>query len=188
LLISKKEIQSTKLEELKELVNDSTIAIPGINTTAHFLFTQAFPYAKQKQFMVFHEIEDAVLSGNVDMGVIIHENRFTYQQRGLHKVLDLGEYWETETGYPIPLGGIVAHKRMDADLQNKVDRLIRKSLEYAFSNYPLITDYVKQHSQEMSEDVMRQHIDLYVNHYSLDLGEDGMQAVEQMLQAAEKHS
>jgi 1,4-dihydroxy-6-naphthoate synthase len=102
--------------------------------------------------------------------------------------MDLGEYWETTTGYPIPLGGIVAHKRIDAELQQKVDRLIRTSLEYAFSNYPLITDYVKQHSQEMSEEVMRQHIDLYVNNYSLDLGEDGMQAVEQMLQTAAQHS
>jgi 1,4-dihydroxy-6-naphthoate synthase len=184
----KYEIQSTKYEKLQELVNNSTIAIPGTNTTAHFLFSQAFPNAKQKQFMVFHEIEEAVISGKVDMGVIIHENRFTYQQKGLHKLMDLGEYWETTTGYPIPLGGIVAHQRFDVKLQNKVDRLIRKSLEYAFSNYPLITDYVKQHSQEMSEEVMRQHIDLYVNNYSLDLGEDGMQAVAQMLQTATQHS
>ena len=187
LLIAKKEAESTKLEDIRELVNNSTIAIPGVNTTAHFLFTQAFPNAKQKQFMIFHEIEDAILNGKVDMGVIIHENRFTYQQKGLHKLLDLGEYWETTTGCPIPLGGIVAHQRIDVELQHKVDRLIRKSLEYAFSNYPFITDYVKQHSQEMSEDVMRQHIDLYVNNYSLDLGDDGMQAVEQMLHAATKH-
>ncbi len=138
--------------------------------------------------MVFHEIEEAVLSGKVDMGVIIHENRFTYQLKGLHKLMDLGEYWETTTGYPIPLGGIVAHQRIDAELQHKVDSLIRKSVEYAFGNYPLITDYVKQHSKEMSEEVMRQHIDLYVNNYSLDLGEDGMQAVEQMLQTATQHS
>lgn len=188
LLISKKEVLTTKLEYINELVNDSAIAIPGVNTTAHFLFTQAFPNAKQKRFMIFHEIEDAVLEGRVDLGVIIHENRFTYQQKGLHKVLDLGEYWETTTGYPIPLGGIVAHQRIDTELQNKVDRLIRKSLEYAFSNYPIITDYVKQHSQEMSEEVMRQHIDLYVNNYSLDLGADGMQAVEQMLQTFTQHS
>jgi 1,4-dihydroxy-6-naphthoate synthase len=188
LLITKEEITSTNFEELQQLVNDSTIAIPGTNTTAHFLFSQAFPNAKQKQFLIFHEIEEAVLSGKVDMGVIIHENRFTYQQKGLHKLIDLGEYWETKTGYPIPLGGIVAHQRIEVELQQKVDRLIRRSLEYAFSNYPLITDYVKQHSQEMSEEVMRQHIDLYVNNYSLDLGEDGMQAVEQMLQTAAQHS
>jgi 1,4-dihydroxy-6-naphthoate synthase len=188
LLITKNEVRPTKYEELHQFVNNSTIAIPGANTTAHFLFSQAFPHAKQKQFMVFYEIEEAVLNGKVDMGVIIHENRFTYQQKGLHKLMDLGEYWETTTGYPIPLGGIVGHQRIDVELQHKVDRLIRKSLEYAFSNYQLITDYVKQHSQEMSEEVMRQHIDLYVNNYSLDLGEDGMQAVEQMLQAARQLS
>lgn len=187
LLIAKNEVRSTTFDVLQELVYNSTIAIPGINTTAHFLFSQAFPGAKQKQFMIFHEIEEAVVSGRVDMGVIIHENRFTYQQKGLHKVLDLGEYWENTTGYPIPLGGIVAHQRIDAELHHKVDRLIRKSLEYAFRNYPLITDYVKQHSQEMSEEVMRQHIDLYVNNYSLDLGDDGMQAVERMLQTAAQY-
>ena len=188
LLITKHEIRSINLEELQQFVNDSTIAIPGTNTTAHFLFSQAFPKAKQKQFMIFHEIEEAVLSGKVDAGVIIHENRFTYQQRGLHKVLDLGEYWEVTTGYPVPLGGIVAHERINIELRQKVDGLIRKSLEHAFSNYPFLTDYVKQHSQEMSEEVMRQHIDLYVNNYSLDLGEDGMHAVEQMLQAANQHT
>jgi 1,4-dihydroxy-6-naphthoate synthase len=181
LLITKYKVQSTKHEELQNLVNDSLIAIPGVNTTAHFLFSRAFPSAKRKQFMVFHEIEEAVLSGKVDCGVIIHENRFTYQQKGLHKLIDLGEYWEQSTGFPIPLGGIVAHNRIDADVRTKVDRLIRKSLEYAFANYPLVTEYVKQHSQEMSEEVMRMHIDLYVNNYSLDLGADGMQAVNKLL-------
>ncbi|RXK62804.1 1,4-dihydroxy-6-naphthoate synthase [Lacibacter luteus] len=184
LLITKHEIDNTTHEELQQLVTTSTIAIPGINTTAHFLFSQAFPNAKQKQFMVFHEIEDAVLSGKVDAGVIIHENRFTYQQRGLTKLIDLGEYWEETTGFPIPLGGIVAHKRLDIAIAQKVDVLIRKSVEYAFANYPLVTDYVKQHSQEMSEEVMRQHIDLYVNNYSVDLGDDGLKAVEQFTRIA----
>ncbi|MBS4065084.1 MAG: 1,4-dihydroxy-6-naphthoate synthase [Chitinophagaceae bacterium] len=181
LLITKSEIRNTNIEELRQLVNNSTIAIPGVNTTAHFLFSQAFPTAKKKTFMVFHEIEEAVLSGKVDCGVIIHENRFTYQQKGLHKLIDLGEYWEQSTGLPIPLGGIVAHNRIDADVRTKVDRLIRKSLEYAFTNYPFVTEYVKQHSQEMSEEVMRMHIDLYVNNYSLDLGDEGMQAVNNLL-------
>ncbi|MBX9783030.1 MAG: 1,4-dihydroxy-6-naphthoate synthase [Chitinophagaceae bacterium] len=201
LLITKYEVRSTNLEELQNLVNNSSIAIPGINTTAHFLFTQAFPHAKNKQFMVFHEIEDWVLNHpspqarpampfgrgegtGVRCGVIIHENRFTYQQKGLHKLLDLGEYWEQSTGYPIPLGGIVAHNRIDAAMRAKVDALIRKSLEYAFAYYPLITDYVKQHSQEMSEEVMRKHIDLYVNDYSLDLGEKGMKAVRRFVEIA----
>jgi 1,4-dihydroxy-6-naphthoate synthase len=184
LLITKNEVRNTNDGALQQFVNESTIAIPGINTTAHFLLTQAFPNAKQKQFMVFHEIEEAVLSGKVDCGVIIHENRFIYQQKGLHKLMDLGEYWEQSTGYPIPLGGIVTHNRIGAETSAKVDSLIRRSLEYAFANYPTITDYVKQHSQEMSEEVMRQHIDLYVNDYSLDLGEEGMKAVNRFIEIA----
>ncbi|MBO9201476.1 MULTISPECIES: 1,4-dihydroxy-6-naphthoate synthase [Niastella] len=167
-------------------VNDMTIAIPGEHTTAHMLFSLAYPQATKKKFMVFSAIEDAVLSGAVDAGVIIHENRFTYQQKGLHKLVDLGEYWEQETGNPIPLGGIVMKKSFDSALQQKVDALIKRSLEYAFKNYPLITEYVKQHSQEMSETVMRQHIDLYVNNYSLQLGPDGKAAVNTFMDIYEQ--
>ena len=167
-------------------VSDMTIAIPGENTTAHMLFSLAYPQATKKKFMVFSAIEDAVLSGEVDAGVIIHENRFTYQQKGLHKLVDLGEYWERETGNPIPLGGIVMKKSFNSALQQKVDGLIKRSLEYAFANYPLITDYVKQHSQEMSESVMRQHIDLYVNNYSLQLGPDGKAAVNTFMDIYEQ--
>lgn len=187
LLITKQEVQSKNKEELQSFVNDSSIAIPGVNTTAHFLFSQAFPVAKKKQFMVFHEIEEAVVSGKVDCGVIIHENRFTYQKKGLHKLIDLGNYWEQTTGLPIPLGGIVAHNRIHKDVQLQVEKLIRKSLDHAFAHYPLITDYVKQHSQEMSEEVMRMHIDLYVNNYSLDLGVDGMKAVNKLLNISQNH-
>lgn len=182
LLISKQALHSTKHEEIAALVNQSTIAIPGKNTTAHFLFTQAFPDAATKHFIVFHEIEEAVLQGKTDLGVIIHENRFTYQDKGLFQWMDLGAFWEQSTGFPIPLGGIVAHQRISTPIQQKVEELIRESLEYAFAHYPFVTDYVKQHSQEMSEDVMRQHIDLYVNQYSLDLGIDGQKAVDTMLQ------
>lgn len=167
-------------------VNNMTIAIPGEHTTAHMLFSLAYPQATKKKFMLFSAIEDAVLNGDVDAGVIIHENRFTYQQRGLHKLVDLGEYWERQTGNPIPLGGIVMKKTFDSALQQKVDALIKRSLEYAFKNYPLITDYVKQHSQEMSESVMRQHIDLYVNNYSLQLGPDGKAAVHTFLDIYEQ--
>src|ERR1044072_5775704 len=114
-------------------VNEMTIAIPGEHTTAHMLFSLAYPKAIKKKFMVFSAIEDAVLNGDVDAGVIIHENRFTYQQKGLHKLVDLGEYWERETGNPIPLGGIVMKKSFDSTLQQKVDRVIKRSLEYAFT-------------------------------------------------------
>ncbi len=162
-------------------VEEMSIAIPGENTTAHMLFSLAFPNAKNKQFMVFHEIEEAVLSGKVDAGVIIHENRFTYQHKGLIKIMDLGSYWEKTIEVPIPLGGIVIKRSIDKSIQKKTDYLIRKSLEYAFVNYPSIPDYVRCHSQEMDEAVMRQHIDLYVNNYSLELGEDGQTAVKKML-------
>jgi 1,4-dihydroxy-6-naphthoate synthase len=181
LLIAKSQIDKSQISNLK-------IAVPGENTTAHMLFSLAFPSAKNKQFMVFHEIEDAVLSGKVDAGVIIHENRFTYQQKGLQKLMDLGDYWEKETSVPIPLGGIVAKKSLTAEVITKVDALIKQSVEFAFSNYPLITDYVKQHSQEMDEQVMKQHIDLYVNNYSVDLGEDGKRAVKKMLEVYQQLS
>jgi len=157
-------------------IEDLTIALPGSHTTANLLFSFAYPNATNKEFMVFSSIEDAVLRGKTDLGVIIHENRFTYQQKGLFKVRDLGEYWEEKMNAPIPLGGI-ACKKESGVAAGRIDSLIKQSLEYAFSNYPLITDYVKQHSQEMSEEVMRQHIDLYVNNYSLDLGVEGRQAI-----------
>ncbi len=167
-------------------INSSSIAIPGQQTTAHLLFSLAFPEASQKEFMIFSEIEDAVLSGKVDCGVIIHENRFTYQQKGLTKLMDLGEFWEKETGAPIPLGGIVFREDLDQALSKKVNALIRKSLEYAFSNYPTLSDYVKTHAQEMDESVMRQHIDLYVNNYSLSLGKEGEKAIQTLLSTYSK--
>ena len=134
--------------------------------------------------MIFSAIEESVLNEQTQLGVIIHENRFTYQQKGLHKVTDLGEYWEEKMKAPIPLGGIVVSRSIDREISLKFDRLIRKSIEFAFSNYPLITEYVKQHSQEMSEDVMRQHIELYVNNFSIDLGNDGKQAIETLYKIA----
>lgn len=161
-------------------VNNSTVALPGENTTANLLFNFVYPEALNKKFILFSAIEDAVLNGKTKLGVIIHENRFTYRQKGLHKVLDLGEYWEQKMKMPVPLGGIAIKRSIDKLLSQKVDKLIRKSLEYAFAKYPLITGYVKQHSQTMSEEVMRQHIDLYVNDFSIDLGIQGKQAIEKM--------
>ncbi len=173
LLISKKNIQYTI-----DNIQQSIIAIPGLNTTANLLLSFAFPQAKQKQPMIFSEIENAVLSCKADLGVIIHENRFTYQQKGLHKLMDLGEYWEQKMKVPIPLGAIAIKREFEKSMAKKVNNLIKKSLEYACANYPYIADYVKQHSQEMDENVMRQHIELYVNNYSLDLGNEGKQAIE----------
>lgn len=169
-------------------INDMTVAIPGENTTAHMLFSLAFPNAKNKVFKVFHEIEDWVLAdpggeepGN-RCGVIIHENRFTYQQKGLIKLMDLGEYWEQEIKSPIPLGGIVAKRSLPKEVIPEIDELIKKSVKYAFAHYPQLTDFIRQHAQAMSEEVMRQHIDLYVNNYSTDLGENGKKAVMKLLE------
>jgi len=165
-----------------EDINQSSVALPGLHTTANLLFSFAYPDAVDKKFILFSEIENALLNKETDLGVIIHENRFTYQQKGLHKVKDLGEYWEEKMESPIPLGGIAINQSIKRSTAIKVDKLIRKSLDFAFANYPSITDYVKQHSQSMSEDVMRQHIDLYVNNYSLDLGEEGKLAIENLYQ------
>lgn len=163
-----------------ERVKDLTVAIPGENTTANLLFSIAYPGAVHKKIMLFSDIENAVLSGEVDAGVIIHENRFTYQQKGLVKLTDLGEYWETQTGQPIPLGGIFIRKDIAEEIQQQVDKLIHSSLQYAFAAYPVLSPYVKEHAQEMDEQVMRQHIDLYVNEFSLDLGEEGRTAIEKL--------
>lgn len=163
-----------------EDVNQASVALPGIHTTANLLFSYAYPGATDKKFMLFSAIEGALLNKETDLGVIIHENRFTYRQKGLYKVKDLGEYWEEKTELPIPLGGIAITQTVKRSVALKINGLIRKSLEYAFNNYPLIPDYVKQHSQEMSEEVMRRHIDLYVNNYSLDLGDEGRIAIESL--------
>ena len=192
ILISNKEQAIMNVEE-------KSIALPGENTTANLLFSFAYPDAKNKIFMRFNKIEDFVLMGSSQvappvgggdlegpaiLGVIIHENRFTYQQKGLHKITDLGEYWEEKMKAPIPLGGIAVKNSIDKEISLKIDRLIRKSIEFAFSDYPLVTEYVKQHSQEMSEDIMRQHIELYVNNFSIELGNDGKQAIETLYKIA----
>ena len=127
--------------------------------------------------MLFSEIEDAVLKGEVDAGVIIHENRFTFQEKGLEKLMDLGEYWEEQTQLPIPLGGIVVSKSLDSSVQIKIQRVLRRSIEFAFEFPKESLNYVKQHAQEMDIDVMKSHIQLYVNEYSLDLGYKGREAV-----------
>lgn len=176
LLIAKKDIPQDKIKDCK-------IAIPGENTTANLLFSIAFPEAKQKEIMIFSDIENAVLDGRVDAGVIIHENRFTYQQKGLVKIIDLGEYWESTTGSPIPLGGIFIRKDVPDEVKQAVDKLVYDSLQYSYKHYPALSSYVTEHAQEMDESVMRQHIDLYVNDFSLGLGEAGRAAVDRLMKA-----
>ncbi|NDE09122.1 MAG: 1,4-dihydroxy-6-naphthoate synthase [Chitinophagia bacterium] len=162
-------------------IEDSLIAIPGENTTANLLFSMAYPQAKNKIFLRYDEIENFVLAKK-GLGVIIHENRFTYEGKGLKKITDLGDYWEKKTDHAIPLGGIVIKKELDISIQQTIDALIKKSIAFAFLNYPLLNDYIRCHAQEMSEQVMRQHIDLYVNEYSLDLGEEGKKAILKLLE------
>ncbi|HYO22841.1 MAG TPA: 1,4-dihydroxy-6-naphthoate synthase, partial [Flavisolibacter sp.] len=176
LLIAKKKIDELKIESCR-------IAIPGENTTAHFLLNYAFPQAKNKIVMLFSSIEDAVLKDDVDLGVIIHENRFTYQQKGLHKICDLGEIWESREKVPIPLGCIAVKRSFPLEIQQKVEALIRESLSYSFRHYPELPVYVTQHAQAMDEDVMRKHIELYVNDYSVDIGAAGKAAIQKLFEA-----
>jgi 1,4-dihydroxy-6-naphthoate synthase len=158
------------------------IAVPGEQTTANFLLDFAFPTAQTRIPMLFSTIEDAVLNGAVDLGVIIHENRFTYQQKGLVKVLDLGEHWETKTGKAIPLGCIAVKRTLSKEITQQIDALIKASLQYAYTHYPTLSNYVTGHAQEMDEAVMRQHIELYVNEFTLELGETGREAIEEFYQ------
>ena len=169
-------------KELDSTINveNQIIALPGKNTTANFLFSIEYPMAHNKKYLRYDEIEKFVLDGH-GLGVIIHENRFTYQEKGLKKIMDLGEVWEVKNAVPIPLGGIVMHRKFEKELHKKVEQLIQKSIAYSYSTYPILAEFVKENSQEMSEEVMRKHIDLYVNEYSLFLGEQGKFAVNKML-------
>lgn len=166
-----------KQDKIKSFNAQSLVAIPGKYTTANSLFLLAFPNNINTKEMLFSEIEDAVLKGEVDAGVIIHENRFTYQEKGLEKLMDLGEYWEEQTQLPIPLGGIVVSKNLNSSVQKKIQRVLRRSIEFAIKFPKASHDYVKQHAQEMDIDVMNSHIQLYVNEYSLDLGDKGREAI-----------
>jgi 1,4-dihydroxy-6-naphthoate synthase len=160
------------------------IAIPGRFTTANFLLGLAFPAAQDKTPLLFSAIERALLDDEFDAGLIIHENRFTYAAKGLRKIIDLGEFWEGETGAPIPLGGIVIRRSLPRDVQHAVNRILRRSVEYAFAHRSASLPFVREHAQEMSEDVMYRHIDLYVNEYSVDLGAEGRRAVELLFEKA----
>lgn len=170
LLIAKKMIDVSNMEHCR-------IAIPGENTTANFLLSFALPGATNRIPTLFSDIEDAVVEGKVDLGLIIHENRFTYHLKHLVKIMDLGEVWEQKQQLPIPLGCIAIKRNIDIQVQHKLNNLIQKSLQYSFDRYPDISTYVQQHAQAMDEAVMRKHIDLYVNDYTMNLGESGKKAI-----------
>ena len=176
----------TKPTTLHPSLNTLKIAIPGKYTTANFLLSIAYPEAINKVEMLFSDIEDAVLSGKVDAGLIIHENRFTYQQKGLEKIVDLGEFWEQTTGSLIPLGGIVIKRSLPLETIQKINKLLRKSIEFAFENPDSPLAYMQCNAQEMDKKVMMQHVELYVNKYSIDLGIEGKSAITKMFNLAQE--
>lgn len=181
LLISKEPVSDAGTE-----MSNPRIGIPGRYTTANFLLSLAYPQLNNKVEMRFSEIEDALLRGDIQLGLIIHENRFTYQNKGLHKVLDLGEFWEKETGSAIPLGGIVIKRTLPEEVKLKVNRVLQRSVEFAFANPKSGVNYIRSHAQAMDEAVMYKHIELYVNKYSIDLGQEGRNAIEQLFERAQE--
>lgn len=178
LIVAKKPVRA---EELR----GKRIAIPGMLTTAYLLMQLFDPDLKDVEAMPFHRIMEAVASGSVDAGLIIHEGRFTYPSYGLHEVADLGRWWEGETGLPIPLGCILAKRDLGSETAKRIDSLVRESLLYARNHTDEPTEYIKSHSQELDGEVIREHIELYVNDFSVDIGPEGTRAVEEFLRRAE---
>ncbi len=179
-------VVASKECEMKDL-KGKTIAIPGELTTAYLLLQLYEPdFRSNVKVMPFHEIMGAVKEGKVDAGLIIHEGRFTYPSYGLKKIIDLGEWWKKETGLPIPLGCIIAKRSLGIDVISKVERLIMESVLYAISRRDEPVKYIKEHSQELDDSVIAEHINLYVNDYSIDIGDEGIRAVRKLLDMAEE--
>jgi 1,4-dihydroxy-6-naphthoate synthase len=173
LLISKKLLNPDEL-------SDKLIAIPGKYTTANLLFSIAWPMALNKKEYLFSEIEEALLNNEVDAGLIIHETRFTYHKKGLLKIADMGEFWEDLSNMPIPLGAIVIRRSVPEEIALKVNRIIRRSLEYAYKNSMASFDFVVDNAQEMDKNVMNSHIKLFVNEFTLNLGIEGRSAIRKL--------
>jgi 1,4-dihydroxy-6-naphthoate synthase len=167
-----------------EEIHEMRIAIPGKYTTANMLFSIFFPEALNKQEFIFSDIESALLNNEADAGVIIHENRFTFEKRGLFKLADLGDLWESKTGFPIPLGGIVVNNSLPLSVQHMVDRVVKRSVRYAMEFPDSSADFVKKNARELEMDIIRKHIDLYVNDFSVDLGETGKEAIRLLYRIA----
>lgn len=177
ILISKRKIYPDELQDVK-------IAIPGKNTTANLLLSIFNPKITNKVEYLFSDIEEAILTNEIDAGLIIHESRFTYESKGLKKIIDLGEYWQKLTNNPIPLGGIVVNRNLNPQIKHQIDSLIRKSIEYAFANPLESIPFIKKYAQELSSEVIQKHIDLYVNNFSIDLGEKGQGAIKNLFNFA----
>lgn len=161
------------------------IAIPGRNTTANLLLRLFAPGAEPGVEVIYSDIMPAVARGDFDAGLIIHESRFTYPQHGLVKVADLGEWWEATTGLPIPLGGIMARRALGSDAIRRIDGAVRRSVEHAFAHPGDSRPYIRLHAQEMDDAVQQQHIDLYVNEFSRDVGAEGEGAIRELFARAE---
>lgn len=181
LIISKKQIDINDISKIK-------IAIPGKHTTANLLMSFLFPKATDKVEYLFSDIENAVLNDEVDAGLVIHETRFTYKEKHLLKIADLGELWQEKTNMPIPLGGIVMKRILPLELKQKIRRVIKNSVRFAFENPEKSIGYIKQHAQETSNEVIKKHINLYVNNYTLSLGENGKKAIELLYKTVQKNN
>lgn len=182
LLLTKKPLEPG--QDIASFLENARIAIPGATTTANLLLTLAFPNAKNKQEVVFSAIEQGILDGEFECGLVIHESRFTYAERGLHCLMDMGNWWEQTSGAAIPLGGIVVKNTLDITLARTIESLIADSIAYAWQQYPNLCSFITSNAQEMSESVMRSHIELYVNEYSQELGVIGEQAIQTLIQLA----
>ncbi len=182
LVIAKKDYSMKDLQNRK-------IAVPGKLTTAYLLlqlYDPAFTIDPSNFIeMPFHKIIGAVADEEVDAGLIIHESRFTYASYGLKAIVDLGQWWEKETGLPIPLGGIIAKHSLGSSLNQTVNDILKQSVQYAFANRSEPMNYIKDHSRELSGNVINQHIDLYVNNFSIDVGPEGEKAVNELIARAE---
>ena len=162
--------------------NDYHCMIPGKHTTANFLLSALYPQIKNKEEVLFSDIETKLTAGYADLGLVIHETRFTYAANGFKKIADLGEEWEHKTGLPIPLGGIVANRNLDHQLVSDISDAIHESIKYAYENEAETLNYCKKYAQDMNTEVMKSHIDLYVNDYSLDLGLKGQKTINYMME------
>lgn len=168
----------------KKINASSRILIPGKETTANLLFSIAYPEFTNKNECLFSEIEPKIMSGEYDAGVIIHEDRFTYAERGFSLLCDLGTYWESQTKSPIPLGAIVVRRDVPDDVKKTLSRLLKNSIEYANAHPMDSYAFIHEHAQAIEDDVLRKHIALFVNDFSLSLGEQGRKAVETLYRRA----
>jgi len=181
LVVSRRKIYPDELD-------NALIAIPGRYTTANLLFSIFWPGASRKREYLFSDIPEAVLSGEADAGLIIHETRFTYLSLGLRKVADTGEYWEKMTGMPVPLGGIVVNRGVNEDIAGKVSRAIRRSIEYAWADPSASVEFIRRNAREIDTSVTEEHISLFVNNFSLSLGQEGKAAIARLYSVAQERN